>query len=58
MDRVYLDGVIARSQALLQLLIQSMATTQVTDVRYFIQQQAPMVVRALDRAHALRNALL
>jgi hypothetical protein len=57
-DRVYLDGVIARSQALLQLLIQSMATTQETDVRYFIQQQAPTVVRALDRAHALRNALL
>jgi len=56
-DRVYLDGVIARSQAILRTLVRSMEFSQVTDVQYFIQQTAPMVVRTLDRAHALRDAL-
>jgi len=56
-DRVYLDGVIARSTAFLHLLVRGMTTTRTTELQYFIQRTAPVIVRELDRAETLRKAL-
>jgi len=56
-DRVYLDGVIGRSTAFLHLLVDGMNATRTTEVQYFIQQAAPVVLRELDRAKALRKTL-
>jgi len=49
--------VIERSTALLHLLVDGMRSTQTTELKYLIQQSAPVVLRHLDWAQLLRKRL-
>ncbi|MGI8767017.1 MAG: hypothetical protein ACR2KM_11005 [Gemmatimonadaceae bacterium] len=46
-----------RTRMLLHRLIKAMNSTETTDVQYYIQQTAPVLLRELDRATALRKSL-
>jgi len=54
---VYLDGVIRRLRTLLAFLIDSIKTMRTSDLQYRIQQSAPMLLRELDSAHALKESM-
>jgi hypothetical protein len=46
-----------RSRALLHQLVNGMNSTSNADVQYLIQRVAPVILRELDRAAALRKNL-